>query len=160
MKLSELEKAYIAGFLDGDGCVMFQLVRRKDYIYGYQVRVSVVFYQKKSHIDHLYWLHKKCGKGYVRVRNDGMAEYTIVGIQSVMDLLVQLKPNLRLKKPHVLLAEEIAKRLPRYTRLNQELLLDVSQLIDQYTHLNYSKRRTNTTATLQAFFSQKIPRND
>jgi len=36
--------AYIAGFLDGDGSIFFQLVRRKDYIYGYQIRCSVAFY--------------------------------------------------------------------------------------------------------------------
>lgn len=153
MKLTTVEKAYIAGFLDGDGCVMFQLVRRKDYIYGYQVRASTVFYQKKVHIDHLRWLHKKLGMGYVRVRNDGMAELTIVGIQPVMQLLAQLKPYVRLKKPHVNLAEQIANELPRYKRLDRELILKVSGLIDQYIHLNYSKRRTNTTATLKAFFA-------
>ena len=26
MRLTELEKAYIAGFLDGDGCIMFQFL--------------------------------------------------------------------------------------------------------------------------------------
>jgi hypothetical protein len=38
-------RAYIAGFLDGDGSVHFQLVRRHDYVYGYQIRASVCFYQ-------------------------------------------------------------------------------------------------------------------
>ncbi len=38
-------RAYIAGFLDGDGSIHFQLVRRRDYAYGYQIRVSVCFYQ-------------------------------------------------------------------------------------------------------------------
>src|SRR5579859_6603445 len=28
-------RAYIAGFLDGDGSIIFQLVRRHDYVYGY-----------------------------------------------------------------------------------------------------------------------------
>jgi hypothetical protein len=160
MQLTKLEKAYIAGFLDGDGCVMFQLVRRKDYIYGYQVRASIVFYQKDKHVGHLQWLKKKLVYGYVRIRKDRMAEYAIVGIQPVMETLSELKPYVRLKKKHVFLAEKIAKQLPRYQRLNKQLLLKVSQLIDQYTQLNYSKRRTNTTATLQAFFAGKIPRND
>ena len=44
--MQEKTKAYIAGFLDGDGCVMFQLVKRKGYIFGFQIRASVVFYQK------------------------------------------------------------------------------------------------------------------
>ncbi len=159
-KLTSLEKAYIAGFLDGDGCVMFQLVRRKDYIYGYQVRASAVFYQKDIHVDHLYWLQEKLVHGYIRIRNDRMAEYTIVGIQPVMEILHQLKPYVRLKKEHVLLAEKIAKKLPRYKHLDKQLLLQVSRLIDQYMQLNYSKRRKNTTVTLQAFFANSIPRND
>jgi intein-encoded DNA endonuclease-like protein len=44
--LKDEEKAYIAGFLDGDGSIMAQLVSRKDYRLRYQIRVSVVFYQK------------------------------------------------------------------------------------------------------------------
>ena len=78
--MSNEEKAYIAGFLDGDGCIMAQLVRRKDYIYGYQVRVSIVFYQKQVHQEILSWLKTKLNYGYIRQRNDGMAEYTIVGL--------------------------------------------------------------------------------
>lgn len=38
--------AYIADFLDGDGSIFFQLVKRKDYIFGYQIRCSMAFYQK------------------------------------------------------------------------------------------------------------------
>ncbi len=41
--MSDEDKAYIAGFLDGDGSIMAQLVFRKDYRLGYQIRVSIVF---------------------------------------------------------------------------------------------------------------------
>jgi hypothetical protein len=44
--ISSTTKSYIAGFLDGDGCVMFQIIKRKDYQYGFQIRASLVFYQK------------------------------------------------------------------------------------------------------------------
>lgn len=160
MKLSEYEKAYIAGFLDGDGCIMFQLVRRKDYIYGYQIRASVVFYQKKVHIQHLQWIYHKLKYGYVRIRKDDMAEYTIVGIRPVIEVLTQLRPYVRLKKKHIDVAFRIAKQLPRYTRLDQKLLLKVSRLVDQYAELNYSKRRSNTSKKLHAFLKQRVPRND
>ncbi len=73
------DKAYVAGFLDGDGCVMAQLVRRKDYIYGYQIRTSVVFFQKSTHQEILFWLKEQLGYGCIRQRNDGMTEYAIVG---------------------------------------------------------------------------------
>ena len=88
--MSNEEKAYIAGFLDGDGCIMAQLVRRKDYVYGYQVRTSIVFYQKSSHKEILSWLKKQLKYGYIRDRNDGMTEYTIVGFKEVQEILALL----------------------------------------------------------------------
>lgn len=152
--LSEYEKAYIAGFLDGDGCIMFQLVHRKDYAHGYQVRASIVFYQKAIHRDHLVWLKSKFGYGYIRIRNDDMAEYTIVGLSAVIEVLKHVGPYLRLKKAHVILARKIASLLPRYHHLDRSLLLKVSGLVDQFGKINYSKRRRNTTETLNAFFSK------
>lgn len=38
--------SYIAGFIDGDGSIIAQIVRREDYVRKFQIRVSVVFYQK------------------------------------------------------------------------------------------------------------------
>ena len=96
--LTDLEKAYIAGFLDGDGCVMFQLVRRKDYIYGYQIRASIVFYQKTNNRVILDWLKSKLSRGYIRQRNDDMTEYTIVGKDYVVETLHMLFPFYDLKR--------------------------------------------------------------
>lgn len=148
--LSDIDKAYIAGFLDGDGCVMFQLVRRKDYVYGFQIRASVVFYQKTKHRAHLEWIKLQLKYGYLRDRKDGMSEYTIVGIEAVRETLQQLAPFLHLKKPHALLAEKIFETLPK--RFNPERLIAVGTLVDQFKELNYSKRRQNTSATLRQFF--------
>ena len=47
-KITELELAYIAGFLDGDGSIMTQIVKNESYKYGYTIRISIVFYQKTS----------------------------------------------------------------------------------------------------------------
>ncbi len=49
MKKNEIIKenlAYIAGFLDGDGCVLAQIVSGKQYKHKFTVRVSVTFFQK------------------------------------------------------------------------------------------------------------------
>jgi intein-encoded DNA endonuclease-like protein len=51
--------AYIAGFLDGDGSIFFQLVRRKDYCFGYQVRTTIAFYQKTENERILLWLKER-----------------------------------------------------------------------------------------------------
>ena len=91
------EKAYIAGFLDGDGSIMAQLVYRKGYRLGYQIRTSIVFYQKTIHLKHLFWLKEQLGYGYIRDRRDGMSEYTIVGLREVEAVLKLLGPFLHLK---------------------------------------------------------------
>jgi len=71
--------AYIAGFLDGDGSVMFQLKPRFDYAYGFQIKVTLAFYQKSSNRSVLEWLYENLKVGAVRDRNDGMSEYDIEG---------------------------------------------------------------------------------
>lgn len=47
LNLTELEWAYLAGFLDGDGALIAQLVKG-EYKYLYRIRVSIVFFQSKS----------------------------------------------------------------------------------------------------------------
>ena len=157
--MSNEEKAYIAGFLDGDGCIMAQLVRRKDYIYGYQVRTSIVFYQKKKNQEILSWLKHKLHFGYIRDRKDGMMEYTIVGFKEVKELLLLLYPFLRLKK--VLAKKVLALIATHPKRMTPKELLRVSVLVDATAAFNYSKKRTNTTKVVRAFLQHKsFPRRD
>jgi intein-encoded DNA endonuclease-like protein len=47
-RLSPLELSYIAGFLDGDGSIYAQIIKRSDYRLGFQIRVSITFYQKTT----------------------------------------------------------------------------------------------------------------
>jgi hypothetical protein len=48
--LTELEKAYLAGFIDGDGSIIIQLVKDNTHKFGFYIRISLVFYQKtKNH---------------------------------------------------------------------------------------------------------------
>ena len=151
--MSNEEKAYIAGFLDGDGCIMAQLVRRKDYIYGYQVRVSIVFYQKQVHQEILSWLKSKLNYGYIRLRNDGMAEYTIVGFKEVKEVLVLLIKYLRLKK---VLAQKVVELIDSHPqRMNASELVRLSQLVDETAQFTYSKKRTNTSEVIVTFLKDK-----
>lgn len=152
--MSEKLKAYIAGFLDGDGCIMAQLVRRKDYVYGYQVRLSIVFYQKTNHRDHLEWLKTKLRYGYVRNRNDGMSEYTIVGLKEVGTILKELLPYLHLKKTLAGLAMRIAK-MPKKPTVKE--LLKYAAMVDASAEFNYSKKRTNRASTLETFLKEHLP---
>ena len=79
LQLSEIKKAYIAGFLEVDGCINAQIVKRSDYKLKFQIRVTVTFYQKTSRKYFLLELHKLLNLGVIRHRKDNMSEYTITG---------------------------------------------------------------------------------
>jgi hypothetical protein len=145
--VSNEELAYIAGFLDGDGCIMAQLIRRKDYIFGYQIRTSIVFYQKSKNQKILHWLKSQLKLGYIRHRNDGMTEYTIVGLEEVKLILKTLLPYLRLKKD---LANGVIKIVKVYPKnMTPKKLLYLSKLVDDTAKFNYSKKRTNTSKAVR-----------
>ena len=148
-------KAYIAGFLDGDGCIMLQLIHRHDYVLGYQIRASIVFYQKTEYKDFLYWLKKKLKDGYIRDRNDGMSEYTIVGFRPVKKVLKLLQPYIKLKKEQVKISLKVINQTPGGKRYTPELLLKLAKEVDKFAYLNYSKRRTNTSEKVEEFLKSR-----
>ena len=151
--MTKEELAYISGFLDGDGCIMLQLVYRHDYVLGYQIRASIVFYQKTQHRDFLVWLKNKLKFGYIRERNDGMCEYTIVGVNPVTNVLTLLKPYLKLKKKQSKLALSVLSKMPGRGRdIKPKLLFSLAREVDKFVDLNYSKKRTNTSRKVEEFF--------
>lgn len=147
--MSDEVAAYIAGFLDGDGSIMAQLVYRKDYRLGYQIRVSVVFYQKQSHHEILFWLKEQFNCGYIRHRNDGMTEYTIVGQVEVKRVLELIQPKLRLKSALASDVLKLIKAMPH--KLTATKLLRLAVLVDKTAEFNYSKKRTNTSEIVKQY---------
>jgi len=149
--MSEEIKAYIAGFLDGDGCLMAQLIKRKGYKFGFQIRLSLVFYQHKQNIRHLEWLKSLLKTGYIRTRNDNMAEYTIVGIMPVITVVHKILPYLRLKKKqaqNLLLFEKIPPKP------SKKQFISFCQLVDNTAKYNFSKKRKNFTPQVLKYLTE------
>jgi hypothetical protein len=46
--LTREDLAYLAGFLEGGGCILAQIVKGGTYKYKYTIRLSIVFYQRKD----------------------------------------------------------------------------------------------------------------
>nr|ACU12337.1 hypothetical protein [Trebouxia gelatinosa] len=147
-KLSEVEKAYISGFLDGDGSINGQIVRRKDYLFKFQIRISITFFQKTSRHWFILWLHKKLQLGTIRKRPDGMSEYTIIGPQNVEIVLEHIKPYLKIKRKQAILALHIIKNKSKSQDLNS--FLKCCQLADKFSVLNDSKKRTITSLVVRS----------
>jgi len=144
--MDETTLAYIAGFLDGDGSIFFQIVPRPDYKQKFQIRTSIGFYQDTSNVRILEWFKEQIGSGYIRHRKTGISDYTIVESKAVKKLLVLLKPYVKLKKRHAELGLEIIKRLEN-KKSNQDFL-EICKLVDKFKDINYSKKRTITYETV------------
>nr|YP_009104761.1 putative LAGLIDADG homing endonuclease [Symbiochloris handae]AIT93381.1 putative LAGLIDADG homing endonuclease [Symbiochloris handae] len=139
--------AYIAGFLDGDGCINAQIVARNDYRLKYQIRLSVTFFQRSKRKWLLLWLKKKIGSGTLRERSDGMCEYAIFGPQGVKSLLIKLSPFLKGKRRQAMLTLGIIERLSR--KQSKEDFLRLCRVADKFGLLNDSKRRTITSQVVE-----------
>ena len=118
--MKKLESAYIAGFLDGDGSIYFQLVPRPQNVYGYEIRASVCFYQHTSNRRILEWLKERIGLGYIRDRGDGVSDYTIVGYEEVRKVLELVAPYVVLKKLQTERALKMLSGLKKRIRLEPE----------------------------------------
>lgn len=147
--MDETTRAYIAGFLDGDGSVFFQLVRRNGYVYGYQIRASICFYQNTKNEDGLFWLKEQLGSGYLRDRAGSMSDYAIVGYREVRRILLLVRPYVVFKKQQVEQALLLLDALkPKYTP--QELLA-TAHMVDSFSTLNYSKKKSINAASMETF---------
>lgn len=138
-RLSEVEKAYLAGFLDGDGSIMLQIHRREAGLEKFRVKTVVCFYQDKRHIDKLEQFRSVLGFGYVYTRSDGISELRIEGFQKVLEILQQLYPYLRFKrKQGEIMLDLIPNMQKKEISLNQ-----ISEWIKKVRDLNYfSAQRT------------------
>ena len=149
--MDETTLAYIAGFLDGDGSIFFQIVPRNDYKQKFQIRTSIAFYQKKEYGDILKWLKEIFGVGYIRHRKTGMSDYTVVESKEVRKILKLLQPYVRLKKKQIELGLQILN-LMENKKSNKDFL-EICNLVDKFKELNYSKKRTITSEVVNKSLS-------
>jgi hypothetical protein len=150
-KLSIIQASYLAGFIDADGSIIAQIVSREDYVLKFQVRLSILCIQKRNRIHLLKDFQSEIGKGTIRDRGDGIAEYAIVGHKNVSALLQQIQPYLRNKKKQANLILRICEQLNQIKN-NPQKFLELCVLADQVAALNDSRNRTYTTETVKKVF--------
>ena len=136
----DVEIAYVAGFLDADGCINAQIIRRVDYVLGFQIRPSISFYQKTKRHWILHDLHRILGCGSIRKKNDGMSEYSITRAQDVLYTLQLVSKYARVKQPQLKLLYQILHQKTKRNDVHQ--FLQKCRLVDRFADLNDSKRRT------------------
>ena len=148
---NETKLAYLAGFLDADGSIMAQIVSRPDYIFKYQIRLSISFIQKTKRKHFLIKIQNEIKKGNLRDRGDGISELTLIGWQDVKWILLQMKPFLRIKEKQANLVLKIIEQLP-LTKTSPDNFLKICELANQVANLNDSKGRTIITQVVRQRF--------
>lgn len=141
--LTNTQKAYIAGFLDGDGSVYVKLKKNNTYKYGYQIASYITFYQQERHIKFLEWIKNIIGTGYLRLRTDGVAEYTIGDEKSLISFAKAITPFSKLKSKQLKLLLSVLNKKQKVKSVKN--FISLCRLVDRFENLNYSKKRTQNT---------------
>jgi len=152
--MKESEKAYIAGFLDGDGSIMLQFKLRKKVSFGYRAKTTICFYQDKRNQKGIRWIQKKLKAGYLSFRQDNMAELRIEGYTQVKQILLFLKPYIVFKKKQtelILKAIEILQHKP-----SPKKFLQACKYSDGMSKLNYATtKKKHTYASIRKDFIKR-----
>ena len=137
--LNQAKRAYLAGFLDGDGSIYVRLKPNPSYRYGFQIAPYIVLFQSQKEQKKFKKLCSLINLGYLRVRNDGILEYTINKVDSLRKFLQMIKPFLILKKEQANLMLKILNK--KEIVKNKRDFIRLAALIDCFRNLNYSKKR-------------------
>ena len=156
-----LDASYVAGFMDGDGSIHFQLVRQKEYRFGFYIRASASFSQSTPARAGLEAIQAIVGGGYLRDRGTGMSDLVITSRPLLTDLLTAISPYVIFKREHVRRALLL---LPRLDRVREpEVFLRLAREVDAFATLNYSKTKRISAADVEQHLRSKgvlCPCND
>lgn len=133
---------YLAGFIDGDGSLVAQFVRRPDYVFKFQIRFTVQITQLKKRRDFLFSIQKLIGYGTIRDRGN-ISDYVLTETKCVYSFLKQLSPFLRIKKRQADLILQIIEQLPS-AKNSAPLFIELCTIVDQVSECNDSKTKKIT----------------
>ena len=145
-----IDRAYIAGFLDGDGSLMLQIKKRADGKCKIRFMATICFYQDTRHEKDLIWIQEILGIGYISRRNDGMSEIRINGFKTIKEILKNLIPYIRFKKiqAKALFESCTILSLTKFNKLNREQLTKLVDLILVIQNENYVTKKKKTRSEL------------
>lgn len=148
-KITSEDKAYIAGFLDGDGSLLTQIIKGS-YKYGFTIRYTIQFVQSKKNHNIMLWLKSRLKVGNIRIRKDGISEYAITGKYAVVLIIKVLLPYLKIKKELGYLILKIIEE--DVNVLNKFDFLNVCMLVDTTLKLTYGKKRKINSEIVKQYF--------
>ena len=151
MKASDA--SYLAGFLDGDGSIHFQLVRQREYRFGFYIRASLSLSQSTSARHGLEHLQRVIGGGYLRDRGTGMSDLVVTSRPLLVETLQAVAPYVIFKQEHVRRALWLLPQLG--PRLDAQEFLRMAREVDIFAALNYSKTKRISAVDVEQHLRSK-----
>lgn len=151
-KLLDTDAAYMAGFLDADGSLVAQFKKNETFAIDFQFQLTVQFTQDVRNKHVLERFQKDTELGTIRIRkknpNTGsqICDFIITAVEQNRDLLMALKPFVRMKKGQLNNMLRIIEFSPQMKK-SLKVFSEVCDLTDKISAANYSKsNRINTGA--------------
>ncbi len=143
--ISPIKRAYLAGFLDGDGSIYVQSKPNSTYRFGYQIAPYIVLFQSQKDQQNFEQLCSMINLGYMRTRKDGILEYIIGKQENIIQFIHLVEPYVVMKKLQIKLIKQII--IEKSNVQSKEDFDFLLKLIDTFRELNYSKTRKIRTLT-------------
>jgi len=155
--MRETEKAYIAGFLDGDGSIMALIEPHKECRFGYRIRVMLKFAQQDISSSILRYIAKLMPGGHISGKSSKQGrEYVIRNQNRIRQVLRLLAPYVKLKNQQLKLSLQLIDKLRDINTAND--FMNAAKIADKIASLNTRSRsrRKNTSLNIHL----KYPPND
>ena len=143
--ISNTKRAYLAGFLDGDGSIYVQSKPNPTYRFGYQIAPYIVLFQSQKDQKKFEELCSIISLGYMRTRKDGILEYIIGKQENIIKFINLVESYVIMKESQVKLMKKIV--IAKNNVQNKEDFQALMKLVDTFRELNYSKKRKVRTLT-------------
>lgn len=154
MKLSLKNKAYLAGFLDGDGSIYVSLKKNNSYKYGIQIAPYVVLFQSSKEEKEFRKICSLIGIGRIRKRKDGMLEYVISKRKNILNFISIIEPYVILKKRQVKIVKDIL--IQKSNVKNKKDFNKLIKLVNSLKKLNYSKKKVSYTDPVETQSQKRL----
>ena len=114
-RIKETALAYIAGFLDGDGCIKARIDKQPNNRFGWRTRIVVSFTQHTKNRHVLDWIYHELKNGSIAdYPSKNVSEYVITDSKYIERLLKGLKPYVVNKLKQLEFALQILALKDRY----------------------------------------------
>ena len=158
LKVSDTEAAFIAGFLEGDGCISAKIGPTSG---SYRVRLVISFTQLTKNKIVLEYIQKLIGGSIINYPSRNMSELTIFDRGKVFEVLNVIYPFLVSKKKQAEIGLEVIAVLNKSKRgalRNSNDLLKAVKLAEDIRDLN-SNRKNKTVHTFDKVFARLKEKN-